>query len=98
MNKAFTLVELMVVITILGILSTVWFISFMWYTETSRDSVRIANLSDLQKSLELRKTHAGEFPEPDNSYSVKYLWKEVWKQGTIWDKTKKHIKTMQLLT
>lgn len=92
MKKAFTLVELIVVITILWILSTVWFISFMWYSVTSRDSVRIANLSDLQKSLELRKTRAGEFPEPDNSYSVKYLWKEIWKQGTIWDKTKKHIK------
>jgi prepilin-type N-terminal cleavage/methylation domain-containing protein len=92
MKKAFTLVELIVVITILWILSTIWFISLMWYGVTSRDSVRIANLSDLQKSLELRKSEAWEYPEPDNSYSVKYLWKEIWKQGTVGSKTKQHIK------
>lgn len=92
MKKAFTLVELIVVITVLWILSTIGFISYIGYAQDSRDGVRVANLNDIKKGLELKKSQSGDFPIPDNAYSVKYLWKEIWKQGTLWKKTKKHIK------
>lgn len=92
MKKAFTLVELIVVITVLGVLSTIGFVSYIWYTEDSRDWVRVANVNDIKKSLELNKIHAWDYPTPDNSYSVEYLGKEIWKQWVIGSKTKKHIK------
>jgi len=52
-KKAFTLVELIVVITILSILSTIAFVSFNGYASNARDSVRLTNLDDLAKALEL---------------------------------------------
>jgi prepilin-type N-terminal cleavage/methylation domain-containing protein len=80
MKKAFTLVELMVVITVLGILSTIGFVSYVGYAQDSRDGVRVANLNDIKKGLELKKSQTGDFPIPDNAYSVQYLGKEIWKQ------------------
>ena len=51
-NKGFTLVELIVVITILAILWTIAFISFAWYSKNSRDSVRIADMNNIEKIFE----------------------------------------------
>lgn len=62
--KGFTLVELIVVITILAILSTVAFISFQWYSQSSRDAVRQTNLKSLDKWLSLLKMKNQSFPEP----------------------------------
>ena len=50
-KKAFTLVELIVVITILAILSTIWYISFQWYGLSSRDSVRLNDMKSIEKVL-----------------------------------------------
>jgi prepilin-type N-terminal cleavage/methylation domain-containing protein len=43
----FTLVELIIVITILGILATIAFISFQWYTKDARDWVRISDIKSI---------------------------------------------------
>ena len=90
--KAFTLVELLVVITLLWILSTVAFVSYMGYSENSRDSARISNLTKLEKSLEARKAKAWEYPTPDESSDVKYLGKTIFTQWTLGTRTKKHLK------
>jgi len=42
--RAFTLVELIVVITIVGILSTVGFVSYSGYLTWARDSNRISQM------------------------------------------------------
>ena len=52
-KKGFTLVELIVVITILAILWTIAFISLQWYAKDARDSVRIQDVANIKKSLEL---------------------------------------------
>ncbi|MFK7780612.1 MAG: prepilin-type N-terminal cleavage/methylation domain-containing protein, partial [Candidatus Gracilibacteria bacterium] len=49
-KKAFTLVELIVVITILAILGTIAFISLQGYSKSSRDSVRISDVSNMKIS------------------------------------------------
>ena len=54
-KKAFTLVELIVIITILAILWTIAFLSFQWYTKSARDSVRISDLKNIEKALSLYK-------------------------------------------
>ncbi len=50
--KAFTLVELIVVITILAILWTIAFIAMESYSKSSRNSVRISDMSKIKSSLE----------------------------------------------
>jgi prepilin-type N-terminal cleavage/methylation domain-containing protein len=52
-KQAFTLVELIVVITILAILWTIAFISLQWYSSQARDSKRLSDVQNIKKSLEL---------------------------------------------
>lgn len=84
-NKGFTLIELIVVITILAILWTISFIAFLWYTKNARDSVRISDINSMIKSLEIYHIMVWEFPEPSNKYSITYSGSLVWNQGTFWD-------------
>lgn len=55
-NKAFTLVELTVVITILIILWLISFISLQNYTKEARDSKRISDIKSLLTKLNLEET------------------------------------------
>ncbi|NUJ97375.1 hypothetical protein HGA92_01145 [Candidatus Gracilibacteria bacterium] len=90
MNKnkslfAFTLVELIVVITILTILGSIAFISFQGYNKNSRDGVRITDMNNLKKSLELFITEKSFYPVPDNNIEITYSGGIAWGQGTIGD-------------
>ena len=82
-KKAFTLVELIVVITILTILWTIAFLSFQWYTKSARDSVRISDLKNIEKALWIYKIKTWEYPEPSWDEEVEYDLKEVWTQWTV---------------
>lgn len=84
-NNWFTLVELIVVITILAILSTIAFVSVQNYTKNSRDWVRISDVNAIKKNLELFITEKWFYPNPDNSVGMTYKWWLVWTQWTIWD-------------
>ncbi len=53
-NKAFTLVELIVVVTILAILWTIAFISFTWHTRNANNSKIINDIRNLTKIMETR--------------------------------------------
>lgn len=55
-NKAFTLVELIVVITILAILWTIAFISLQWYTAEARDSKRLSDITNILKKIAVEET------------------------------------------
>ena len=83
-TKAFTLVELIVVITILAILWTIAFVSLQWYSAISRDSVRISDVSKMKKSLELFHLDAGKYPLPDNYEEVTYSWDILRYQWILW--------------
>ncbi|MDP2090837.1 MAG: prepilin-type N-terminal cleavage/methylation domain-containing protein, partial [Candidatus Gracilibacteria bacterium] len=69
-QKAFTLVELIVVITILAILGTIAFISLQGYSQNSRDSVRISDVSRMKTTLELFHLDAGKYPSPTEGLDV----------------------------
>jgi len=84
MKKGFTLVELIVVITILAILWTIWFLAMQWYSSNARDSVRTTDLSNIEKSFELFMIKTWIYPNPSNSVSVTYSWWLAWKQWTFW--------------
>lgn len=53
--KAFTLVELIVVITILAILWTIAFINLQWYSTEARDSKRITDVNNVFKKITLER-------------------------------------------
>ncbi|RKW20567.1 type II secretion system protein [Candidatus Gracilibacteria bacterium] len=65
-KKGFTLVELVVVMSILVILSSISFITYSRYLSQARDSQRIADLAQLGSALELYTKQVGELPSPGN--------------------------------
>jgi len=70
LKKWFTLVELVVVATILAVLATVWFISYEEYITDTRDSKRLAQLSGLRDGLRLWITK-GALPLPDDHVEIR---------------------------
>lgn len=83
-KKAFTLIELIVVITILSILWTIAFISFKWYSTQARDSKRITEISSLNNSLWIYLAKKWTLPEPESSIRVAYGSEEMtiqWEMG-----------------
>lgn len=77
-KQAFTLVELIVVITILAILGTISFISFNSYSSSARDSVRISDITNTKKALELFNIKAWSYPLPDNSITLSWWVNNTW--------------------
>lgn len=83
--KWFTLVELIIVITILSILATIWFVSYNGHLITVRDTNRISQLAAIHDWLEVYRTK-NDLPLPENSVEVRawttavvgyqwYMWK-----------------------
>jgi len=96
MKKAFTLVELIVVITILAILWTIAFISLQWYSRDARDSTRTADISNIKTSLELFSLQTWKYPTPDNFSTITYSWtaEDVWYQWTLWQQVTTNLKQL----
>ena len=65
-KKGFTLVELLIVITILGILSTVAVSSFRSSQMKSRDAKRKSDLKQIANALEMFYSDKGFYPPSDN--------------------------------
>lgn len=82
MKKAFTLVELIVVITILGILSTLWFVMYTDYLKWVRDSSRIQQMTEIHKALTLYSSRS-RLPIPANSIAINAWSTSVWNQWYV---------------
>ena len=91
--KAFTLVELIVVITILSILWTISYIAFIWQISQARDFTRVTDISVMKNALEIFYLKSNKYPLPTEGFNVIYTWstKWVWNQGTFWKSTKRNI-------
>ena len=90
----FTLVELIVVITILAILGTIAFISLQGYSKTARDSARISDMSRIKTSLELFSLEVWKYPETTGWYAVTYSWVLAWTQWTFWEQTFRNVERL----
>ncbi len=66
-NLGFTLVELMVAISIIGILSAIVYANFGEARKAARDDVRKTSLKDLQLAIELYKAQNGVYPAQGNA-------------------------------
>ncbi len=84
-KKAFTLVELIVVITILAILWTIAFISLQWYSRDARDTTRKSDVWSIETSLTLFETQRWFYPEPTLWVDITFSWSQVWNQWSVWD-------------
>ena len=91
----FTLIELIVVITILAILGTIAFIALQGYSKTARDSARISDMSRIKSSLELYMVEWGKYPEPTNITDVTYSGTlAAWHQGSFWESTFRNVERL----
>lgn len=87
-NKSwFTLVELIVVITILAVLWTIAFISLGWYSRDARDSKRISEVNSIKKILELDSLKTGYYKNPQDTSIIFYSWSIAWIQWVFWEET-----------
>lgn len=86
LKHGFTLVELLVVMTVLSILWTFGYIAFTSNLAESRDAKREWDMMQIVNTLELYETENSEFPDPDDFVNITYSWSALaWKQGTFWN-------------
>lgn len=79
----FTLVELIVVVTILSILSTFAYVSFQWYTRDARNTQRTAELWNLAKKIDISLVQWIQLLSMvDGTWST--IQNESWTQLRIW--------------
>jgi len=90
-TNAFTLIELIVVITIVAILWTIAFITLQGYSRDARDSVRVTDIKNTQTWLEVFHINAWKYPVPDNAISYTWWTNSEIKQWIIWNSVIRNI-------
>lgn len=69
-NKAFTLIELLIVLAIIGILSTISLFAISGVRESARDAKRKADLETIRQALEMYKADIGNYPQSPPNLST----------------------------
>jgi prepilin-type N-terminal cleavage/methylation domain-containing protein len=83
-KNAFTLVELIVVVTIIAILGTVWFISYTNYLTGARDSSRISQVTRISDALQVHTTRS-QLPLPEDFVRLENTGILFAYQGALWE-------------
>ena len=90
-RRAFTLVELIIAVTILAILATIAFLNLSGYTGDTRDSVRYTDLRNIQKTMDLNLAEWRALPIPDNVKSgtveISEIPWEKWQEWLFWEES-----------
>ena len=76
-KQAVTLVELIIVITIIVIISWIWFSSYVQYIWDSRDTQRQSDLSNISSALKTYKQNRWYYPTPWNNFNITFSWTTV---------------------
>ncbi len=88
-NKWFTLVELVVVITIIAILSVSTGIILTKWLGKTNDVRTIADLNQIEKSMDIEYIEKAKYPMPDNYVTITWTWwlsDVLWYQWKLWNK------------
>ena len=89
-KKAFTLVELIIVISIVWFLSTLAFISFQSYVWKTQDTKKVSDLRQITSSLQIKKEVNNFIPLPDNAVEVSWIgWN--WSSWILWENVKQQL-------
>ena len=64
MKKAFTLVEILVVVTIMSLLASIAAVSYSQFVKQSRDARRKTDIEQIRAAIELYRNFKGEYPTP----------------------------------
>ncbi len=94
MNKklfAFTIVELIVIITVLVILMWISFLSYSWYTKNSRDTLRVTDLKNIKLSLDASHDKTWKYPDVSSWTVISYKWLNAWTQWVFWESTFRNV-------
>ena len=83
-KQAFTLVEMIVVVTIIAILSTLAVVAYSWFASGSRDTNRLADIKNIEKLLEVKTSLSKDLPMPDDKVDITLNWKVVRYQWYAW--------------
>lgn len=62
LNRGFTLVELLIVVAIIGVLSTLLMANFIGVRQKARDAQRKSDIRQIQSALELYRSDQGSYP------------------------------------
>lgn len=65
-KKGFTLIEILVVATIIGLLAGIGAVSYVTLNKSSRDARRKGDLEQLRAAVELYKSNVGTYPTTTN--------------------------------
>lgn len=68
-HKGFTFVELLVVLTIIGVIFAAGIVSYTAITTRSRDTRRKADMEAIRQSLEMCRSLTGAYPDQQYVYS-----------------------------
>ena len=82
-KKWFTLVELIVAVSILAILSAIWFVSYSGYIAWVRDTNRVSQLWELSDALNVFYAKY-PLPLPDDYIDIKIWNRVIWYQWNLW--------------
>ena len=80
----FTLVELIVVVTVLAILWTIGFINLMGYNTVARDTVRMSDVNNIIKVIKLSRLETWTYPVVTNGVDISFSWSTIWTQWSFW--------------
>jgi len=73
MNKGFSLVELMVAMTIIVVVTAVGMVSFTGINKRSRDGKRVSDLKKVAMALEIYRQEVGNYPADLSSLVSDYV-------------------------
>lgn len=69
-NNGFTLIEVLVVSTIIALLATIGITSYTSFNHQARDARRKADIEQIRGALELYRSNNGAYPTPAGSYGL----------------------------
>ncbi len=68
--NAFTLIEIIVVVSIIAVLSTIGFLAYSGSVTDARDTTRKADMAELKVRLRATKQKTGAYPLPTSYFSL----------------------------
>ncbi len=84
MKKAFTIVELIIVISILAILSSIWYMSYLKHIVTVKDNNRINQIHNIWDGIDLQLSK-WKYIQPENAIDVYVDWRKYSTQWQAWE-------------